>query len=102
MYESSVKVPFIASQLGVIPEGLVSEAPVSAYDFMPALPVYAGAQCGGADGTNMDKKLPGKSFLPALPGQEFRQDERGPDSTVYLGSGLWGEGKACGKPGSDH
>lgn len=104
MYESSVKVPFIASQPGVIPEGIVSEALVSAYDFMPTLLEYAemgdaetedaGAVCREkynteAEGTEAEDteaedttaedtttiQLPGRSFLPALLGQEFEQDE---------------------------
>lgn len=69
MYESSVKVPFIASQPGVIPKGIVSEALVSAYDFMPTLLEYAGAEFAASI------PLPGRSFLPALLGEKFEQDE---------------------------
>ena len=63
------KVPFIASQPGVIPKGIVSEALVSAYDFMPTLLEYAGAEFAASI------PLPGRSFLPALLGEKFEQDE---------------------------
>lgn len=69
MYEASVKVPFIASQPGVIPQGIVNSALVSAYDFMPTLLAYAGFEA------YEDESLPGKSFYPALLGESFHQDE---------------------------
>ncbi|MBN1399684.1 MAG: sulfatase-like hydrolase/transferase [Anaerolineae bacterium] len=64
MYENSIRVPFIASQPGRIPQGLVQRAMVSAYDVMPTLLAY------------LDLPLPegpaivGRSFLHALLGQE--------------------------------
>lgn len=68
MYESSVKVPLIASQPGRIPQGVVCDALTSGYDFMPTLLEYVGV-------AYRDPSLPGKSFCPALLGQEFEQDE---------------------------
>ena len=59
MYENSIKVPFVASHPGSIPEGLVQSAMVSAYDFMPTLLDYV-------DLPLPDTDLPGRSFLPAL------------------------------------
>lgn len=69
MYESSVKVPFIASQPGSIPQGMVNTSLVSAYDFMPTLLEYVGAEDSFTD------HLPGRSFLPAMMGQPFIQSE---------------------------
>ena len=60
MYENSVKVPFIMSHPGKIPEGRVSEAMVSQYDFMPTLLDYLGLPDPN------DDMSPGKSFVPAL------------------------------------
>ena len=84
MYESSVKVPMIMSQPGVIQPGMVNSSLLSAYDFMPTLLDYV-----GIEGTDRGEKLPGKSFLPALLGQEFHQgesivvmDEYGPNRMI--------------------
>ena len=63
MYENSVKVPFIVSQPGSIPEGRVSEAMVSQYDFMPTLLDYIGLPDPN------DDMSPGRSFVPALSGE---------------------------------
>ncbi len=60
MYENSVKVPFIMSHPGKIPEGSVSEAMVSQYDFMPTLLDYLGLPDPN------DDMSPGRSFVPAL------------------------------------
>ena len=60
MYENSVKVPFIMSHLGKIPEGRVSEAMVSQYDFMPTLLDYLSLPDPN------DDMSPGRSFVPAL------------------------------------
>ena len=83
MYEESVKVPFIASLPGVIPEGAVCDALVSAYDFMPTLLEFAGVTATGGEGR------PGHSFAPALRGEAFLQredvvvlDEYGPNRMV--------------------
>ena len=70
MYDSSVKVPFIASQPGIIPENKVCDALVSAYDFMPTLLNYVGI----AD--YEDETLPGRSFATALKGLDFEQDDK--------------------------
>lgn len=69
LYESSVKVPFIASHPGIIQAGVVKDALVSAYDFMPTLLEYLGIDY------EADQKLPGKSFSNALLGQVFEQDD---------------------------
>ena len=63
MYENSVKVPFIVSHPGHIPEGRVSDALVSAYDFMPTLLQYLGLP------RPQGENLPGRSFLPLLLGE---------------------------------
>lgn len=60
MFENSVKVPFIMSQPGKIPEGRVSEAMVSQYDFMPTLLDYLNLPDPN------DDMSPGNSFVPAL------------------------------------
>jgi arylsulfatase A-like enzyme len=60
MYENSVKVPFIMSHPGKIPERRVSEAMVSQYDFMPTLLDYLGLPDPN------DDMSPGRSFVPAL------------------------------------
>lgn len=106
MYESSVKVPLIINQPGVIKSGAVNTSLLSAYDFMPTLLDYAGIldwrpvenqeirqvrpgeeMEGKKDDmpvnskesmdkrSGVPKRLPGKSFLPALLGQPFEQDE---------------------------
>ena len=59
MYENSIKVPFIASHPGVIPEGIVQSAMVASHDFLPTLLEYV-------DLPLPDTNLPGRSFLPAL------------------------------------
>ena len=63
MYESSVKVPFVASHPGRIPQGLVQPAMVASYDFMPTLLDYLDLPL--PEGRN----LAGTSFLPSLLGQ---------------------------------
>jgi arylsulfatase A-like enzyme len=63
MYENSVKVPFIMSQPGRIPQGQNADAMVSQYDFMPTLLDYLGLE--GPD----DSMSPGRTFVPALLGE---------------------------------
>ena len=64
MYDTSVKVPAIASRPGHVPEGVVRDAMVSQYDFLPTLLDYLGlANPAGAE-------LPGRSFAPLLRGQD--------------------------------
>lgn len=64
MYDTSVKVPFIMSHKGSIPENKVCRNIYSAYDFMPTLLEYLGYENPNAD------ELPGKSFLNSLLGKE--------------------------------
>lgn len=63
MFDESVKVPFIASRPGSLPQGAICSELVSQYDFMPTLLDYLRV-AGGEAGT-----LPGRSFAPALRGQ---------------------------------
>ena len=74
MYENSVKVPFIASHPGRIPEGRVTSAMVGAYDFMPTLLEYVGIA------PPEDLSLPGTSFLPVIEG---RADESREEVVVF-------------------
>ena len=61
MYENSIKVPFIASHPGRIPQGRVEPSMVSAYDFYPTLLDYLGLPVP-VEACN----LPGQSFAPLL------------------------------------
>ncbi len=63
MYDTSVKVPFLASHPGRIPAGSVCDEMVSGYDFMPTLLEYAGIPY------THDSKLPGRSFAGLLLGE---------------------------------
>jgi choline-sulfatase len=63
MYENSIRVPFVASHPGVIPEGIVQSGMVSVHDFMPTLLDYLNLPLP-------DTNLPGKSFLPVLKGEQ--------------------------------
>lgn len=79
LYENSVKVPGLFSHPGRVPEGVVSEALVSHYDWLPTLLAYLGLPA------LEDASLPGESFLPVLLGEaaEAREevvvyDEYGP------------------------
>ncbi len=83
MYENSIKVPFIASHPGRIPEGSVTDALVSGYDFMLTLLDYLGLP------QPQSVHSPGRSFLPVLLGesQEGHEsvviyDEYGPTRVV--------------------
>jgi len=69
MYENSVRVPAIFSHPGVIPEGRVVDALVSAYDFMPTLLDYLDLPLPE------DCNLPGTSFLPLLQGRDMQGRE---------------------------
>lgn len=55
MYENSVRVPFIMSQPGMLPQGASTDALVSAYDFLPTVLEYVGLPLP-------DTNLPGQSF----------------------------------------
>jgi arylsulfatase A-like enzyme len=79
MYENSIRVPAVFSHPGSIPEDRVEGAMVSAYDFLPTLLEYLGLPVPS------DRDLPGRSFLPALRGEELQgrgevviYDEYGP------------------------
>ena len=63
MYDTSVKVPAIASRPGHVPAGLASDALLSHYDFFPTLLEYLGLPNPQAG------RLPGKSFAPLLRGE---------------------------------
>lgn len=63
MYENSVRVPFLVSHPGRIPQGIVQHAMVSAYDFMPTLLDYLNLPLPPAGNP------PGQSVLPAWLGQ---------------------------------
>src|SRR6478752_3432584 len=60
MYDTSVKVPCLFSQPGRIPEGGVSDALLSAYDFFPTMLDYLGIAVAPR------ATSPGRSFLPLL------------------------------------
>ena len=63
MYENSIRVPFIASHPGRIPEGAVQPAMVSAYDVMPTLLDYLDLPLP------QGRDLVGQSFAPLLCGE---------------------------------
>jgi len=62
MYDTSVKVPFIVSCPGKIPENIVNEGLYSHYDFMPTILEYLGYENPHA------ASLPGRSFAAVLEG----------------------------------
>jgi len=79
LYDTSIKVPAIISHPGRIPQGGTCGALLSGYDFMPTLLDYIGLENPDAD------RLPGRSFLPLLRGQQMAErdhvvvyDEYGP------------------------
>lgn len=71
MYDTSVQVPFIASMPGLIPEGTVSHAMTSQYDFFPTVLDFLGVEF------ESDPDLPGRSFAAALRGGEHAETGRG-------------------------
>ncbi len=74
LYDTSVKIPFIAAQPGVLPEGVVSRDLLSHYEVLPTLLEYLGMENPEAD------DLPGRSFAPILRGEE----RTGRDSVVVF------------------
>ena len=79
MYENSIKVPFVVSHPGALPQGSVATGMMSQYDFMPTLLDYLGLP------TVEDETLPGVSFARVWKGDadEIRDevvvyDEYGP------------------------
>lgn len=63
MFDTSVKVPFLMSRPGHLPQGVVSSELYSQYDFMPTLLDYVGIENPDAAG------LPGTSFAATLRGE---------------------------------
>lgn len=79
MYDSAVKVPFLASFPGVIPCGTVCHDMVSAYDLFPTFMELLGLEDQFPEG------LPGKSFLNSLLGRKAdRGSEAGRDEVVVF------------------
>ena len=74
MYDTSVKVPCIASQPGRIPAGRTSEALLSGYDLFPTLVDYAGLR------HDPERPKPGRSFRGVL---ERRDDMTEAPIVVY-------------------
>jgi len=68
LFDTSVKIPAIASHPGVIPQGAVCHSLLSQYDFMPTLLDWANVKNPAPEG------LPGHSFANILKGGEA--DER--------------------------
>ncbi|MFO7635041.1 MAG: sulfatase-like hydrolase/transferase [Caldilinea sp.] len=64
MYDTSVKVPFIAARAGHTPAGVVGAGLFSHYDILPTLLDYLGL------GAAVPEGLPGHSFAPLLCGEE--------------------------------
>ncbi len=68
MYDTSVKVPCIATQPGRIPAGRVNADLVSAYDVFPTLVEWLGVSY------TRSHRQPGRSFRAALEGRPFEAD----------------------------
>ena len=68
MYDTSVKIPFLAAWPGHLPKGIVSEDLLSHYDIFPTLMDYL---C--VEGT-VKQPLPGKSFAPLFRGEALREE----------------------------
>ncbi len=75
LFDTSVKVPCIFNYPGQFKQGLVSDALLSAYDFMPTLLDFAGIDNPVKD------QLPGKSFLSML--QTGKEEEYHENIMVY-------------------
>ena len=75
MFDTAVKVPFLAAWKGHIPAGRVSEDMVSAYDLFPTLLELAGCTYEGK------RSLPGKSFAGLLLDQKA---DRGENAVVVF------------------
>jgi arylsulfatase A-like enzyme len=74
MYDTSVKVPFIMSRPGRLPQGAVNEDLLSHYDFMPTLLEFLGLSMPASP-----VPLPGRSFAPLLDGLPL-----GPERSVVV------------------
>jgi len=68
MYDTSVKVPFIAWQPGRVRSNHVEQGLYSHYDVMPTILDWAGVELPGAD------ELPGSSFAGVLRGESESKD----------------------------
>jgi len=68
MYDTSVKVPCIASQPGRIPVGRTSDALLSGYDLFPTLVDYGGLR------PDPGRPRPGRSFRDVLEGRDDMSD----------------------------
>ena len=65
--EATVRIPLIFRQPGRIPAGRTSDLMVANYDFLPSVLDYLGLQ----DKTPTSPPLPGRSFAPALRGDDM-------------------------------
>ncbi len=68
MYDTSVKIPSLASMPSRLPQDLVCDHLLSQYDVMPTLLGYVGVANPYADG------LPGRDFSPVLRGEPLGDD----------------------------
>jgi len=78
LFDTSVKIPAIVSQPGTVPQGVVCDALLSQYDFLPTLLDLTGIE-------NNLQNLPGRSFANILKGDKADEhshvvvyDEYGP------------------------
>ena len=78
MYESSIKVPFLARMPGTVPAGTQLQGLYSAYDVCPTLLDFAGV-------SHTETHLPGHSFAQLLRGapEPPSEGEDGPGVVVY-------------------
>jgi arylsulfatase A-like enzyme len=74
MFDTSVKVPFIISYPGRIPQNVVNTGLYSHYDFMPTLLDYLDID------NPLANELPGRSFAPVLRGKE----DKGNDEVIIF------------------
>ena len=65
MFDTSVKVPFLASRPGFVPQATVNDDLLSHYDVMPTLLEYVGLPCPDREA------LPGRSFAALLHGRRL-------------------------------
>ncbi|MCB0105391.1 MAG: sulfatase-like hydrolase/transferase, partial [Caldilineaceae bacterium] len=79
MFDNSVKVPTLISHRGAIAEGVICDALLSGYDWLPTLLEYVGLDdVGLVHGGNEDRAvdLPGRSFVPLLRGEASTAHEQ--------------------------
>jgi arylsulfatase A-like enzyme len=109
MWEGGIRVPFILSWPGVLPEGVVNDTPVSSLDFLPTFCAAAGIslpETGIYDGTNL---LPYLTHEDRSPGRKIIWFARGryivregdwkllPSASSQCNTGYWmaGGGSSC-------